>query len=174
MAAIDKELRSYSYLNVKSDTAEKALELFRDIQNMPTGYFEAKPQRAVGFDEVLAAVVPDNTGEALLSQLAERGINVLTYKQGDDADRLRAVNSVEDAKFSLKSDAAMGNTLRDMAEAEDATKQAVKAWIRDVHRGKKVSVSYDEAERVAKNLINDYRSATDSMDVTGAVLDLFN
>ena len=60
VAAIDKELRTYPTLQIKPDTAEKVLRLAQDISNMPTGYFEAKPQRAVGFDEVLAAVIPND------------------------------------------------------------------------------------------------------------------
>lgn len=104
VAAIDKELRTYTQLNIQSDTAEKALALFRDISNMPVGYFEAKPQRAVGFDEVLAAIIPDDSSEKLRAGLEQAGVRTLEYKSGDDTDRLAKVNSVEGARFSLKTD----------------------------------------------------------------------
>ena len=107
---------SKGWATYSEQAVDDLIKLVSDIRKMPTAYFEAKPQRAVGFDEVLAAVVPDNTGEALLSQLAERGINVLTYKKGDDADRLRAVNSVEDAKFSLKSTAPLRQMMAEMPQ----------------------------------------------------------
>lgn len=110
VAAIDKELRTYTQLNIQSDTAEKALALFRDISNMPVGYFEAKPQRAVGFDEVLAAVIPDDSSEKLRTGLERAGVRMLEYKSGDDTDRLAKVNSVEGARFSLKTD-SQGRTL---------------------------------------------------------------
>lgn len=110
VAAIDKELRTYTQLNIQSDTAEKALALFRDISNMPVGYFEAKPQRAVGFDEVLAAIIPDSSSEKLRAGLERAGVRMLEYKSGDDADRLAKVNSVEGARFSLKTD-SQGRTL---------------------------------------------------------------
>lgn len=102
VAAIDKELRTYTQLNIQSDTAEKALALFHDISNMPVGYFEAKPQRAVGFDEVLAAVIPDDSSKKLRDGLEQAGVRMLEYKTGDDADRLAKINSVEGARFSLK------------------------------------------------------------------------
>ena len=110
VAAIDKELRTYTQLNIQSDTAEKALALFQDISNMPVGYFEAKPQRAVGFDEVLAAIIPDSSSDKLRAGLERAGVRMLEYKSGDDADRLAKVNSVEGARFSLKTD-SQGRTL---------------------------------------------------------------
>lgn len=110
VAAIDKELRTYTQLNIQSDTAEKALALFHDISNMPVGYFEAKPQRAVGFDEVLAAIIPDDSSEKLRTGLEQAGVRTLEYKSGDDTDRLAKVNSVDGARFSLKTD-SQGRTL---------------------------------------------------------------
>ena len=94
-SGINNELRSNKTLNIKNDTAEKALELFKDISNMPVGYFEAKPQRAVPFDEVLAAVVPNDISEELRNGLAKAGIQTIEYEAGDQLDRLAKVESVE-------------------------------------------------------------------------------
>ena len=58
---------------------------------MPVNLFEAKPERAVGFDEVLAAVVPDDSGKALLDGLNQAGIRTLTYKKDSVSDRLEKV-----------------------------------------------------------------------------------
>lgn len=58
----------------------------------------------MGFDEVLAAVLPDDASGELRDALSGRGVNVLTYKAGDDADRIAKVNGVEGARFSLKED----------------------------------------------------------------------
>ena len=68
---------------------------------MPTGYFEAKPQRAVGFDEVKAVILPDNASGELVSRLESDGINTVTYKAGDENSRLEALNGVRDVRFSL-------------------------------------------------------------------------
>lgn len=107
VAAIDRELRKYSQLNIQSDTAQKAYDLFRDISNMPTGYFEAKPQRAVGFDEAVAVIVPQSTDSALTDELRSEGVRVETYTDGDEAARLDTLNRVadeeRDVRFSLAS-----------------------------------------------------------------------
>ena len=55
-------------------TASDIAALVRDIAEMPTGYFEAKPQRAVGFDEVKAVILPDNASGELVSRLESDGI----------------------------------------------------------------------------------------------------
>lgn len=82
-------------------TASDIAALVRDIAEMPTGYFEAKPQRAVGFDEVKAVILPDNASGELVSRLESGGINTVTYKAGDENSRLEALNGVRDVRFSL-------------------------------------------------------------------------
>ena len=82
-------------------TASDIAALVRDISEMPTGYFEAKPQRAVGFDEVKAVILPDNASGELVSRLESDGINTVTYKAGDENSRLEALNGVRDVRFSL-------------------------------------------------------------------------
>ena len=84
-------------------TASDIAALVRDIAEMPTGYFEAKPQRAVGFDEVKAVILPDNASGELVSRLESDGINTVTYKAGDENSRLEALNGVRDVRFSLSS-----------------------------------------------------------------------
>lgn len=51
-----------------------------DIQNnVHTGYFEAKPQRAVGLEEVQALVVPNDMDIALKQELIDKSFNVIEY-----------------------------------------------------------------------------------------------
>ena len=75
-------------------------DMFEEAAALPTEYFEAKPQRAVGFDEVRAALIPDNAKSQVKSALAENGVPVLEYRAGDDTDRLAKLNSVENVRFS--------------------------------------------------------------------------
>ena len=85
------------------------IELVSDIQQMPTKYFEAKPQRAVGFDEVKAVIIPDNSSAELKSALESKSFNVLEYQSGNEQDRVAVLNSIEDVKFSDRD--SDGNTL---------------------------------------------------------------
>ena len=90
--------------HIGNELAAQVRDLLFDVSQMPVNIFEAKPERAVGFNEVLAAVLPDDASGELRDALSGRGVNVLTYKAGDDADRIAKVNGVEGARFSLKED----------------------------------------------------------------------
>lgn len=87
------------------DVAEKLAELVEEMKNAPTGYFEAKPRRAVGFEEMAAVIIPDNLSEDVRTGLEDKGVAVLEYKAGDEADRLNKLNSdaVSGLRFSLPS-----------------------------------------------------------------------
>lgn len=53
------------------------------------------------FDEVRAAILPDNTSRALIDSLKETGIDVKLYKAGDDAQRTALLNKVPNVRFQL-------------------------------------------------------------------------
>lgn len=74
------------------------IDLVSDVREMPTGYFEAKPARAVYADEIRGVVLPNNADEKLYDALSERGISYLTYERGNDADRIEKVNTLADEK----------------------------------------------------------------------------
>ena len=116
VAGIDKELRTYHTLQIKPDTAEKVLQLYEDISNMPTGYFKAKPQRAVGFDEVLAAVIPNNASAEVKAALENAGVRMIEYAAGDEKARLDAVNSVENARFQMRGTKRLSEDLEDLRD----------------------------------------------------------
>lgn len=101
---VDAIMRTFakSDYKISSQTAQDIQAVYKATAEMPTGYFEAKPRRAVGFDEVLAAVIPDNSSKTLRDGLAQVGVQTLEYKAGDETDRLAKINSVDGARFSLK------------------------------------------------------------------------
>ena len=101
---IDSIMRTFSRegYKISNVTAKQIQELYKSAAALPTEYFEAKPQRGVGFDEVLAAVIPDNSSDRLKAALQDAGVNTVEYIAGDEADRLAKVNSVDDAQFSRK------------------------------------------------------------------------
>ena len=125
--AIDKELRTYPFLRIQPDTAQKVFDLCRDIANMPTGYFEAKPQRAVGFDEAAAVVVPDNLPADLRKGLEQIGATVREYKAGDEQSRLEAVNADERVLFQQREPRLSDRAVLEWA-AEMALRDKNKSW----------------------------------------------
>ena len=104
-AAIGKAFAKEDYI-ISKDAAQRILKLYKDVAKIPTGYFEAKPQRAVGFDEVRAAILPDNTSRSLIDELKQKGVKVELYKAGDDAQRTAVLNSVPDVRFQIAEQAS--------------------------------------------------------------------
>ena len=90
------------YPNFTMEHAKQVEEIVKEIQEFATGYFEAKPQRLVSVNEVRAAVVPSNASKEIVDALKSNGIEVVTYKKGDEEARKRVVKRVSssmDIKF---------------------------------------------------------------------------
>ena len=84
-----------------AQTVDDVVSLVSDIANMPTGYFEAKPKRAVGLEEVGVFVIPNNADAKLKQELLNRGYSIAEYDPNVEGDRQRVVNGFEEYKFSL-------------------------------------------------------------------------
>ena len=93
---------SHGWANYSPEFTNELWDIRERILNMPTGYFEAKPQRAVTFNEVALAVLPKGK-TALRRMLEDAGVQkVVYYDKNKDGDRLTKINSVPDINFSLK------------------------------------------------------------------------
>lgn len=110
-SGMDNYLRreSKGWANYSSHVLDDLLELVRDIQQMPTKYFEAKPRRAVGFEEVAMAIIPDNSSAELKDGLEKAGVPFVEYENGNKQARVDALNSVADVRFSDRDNAAKEN-----------------------------------------------------------------
>ena len=111
-AWIDAKGNKAKYLSICKDelhvydeeTCGDIWDVMMRLRNAPTKYFEAKPERVVGFDEVAFAVVPDDSSAETLEILKNHGIKTHTYKAEDKEDRLRVLNEAADAsnvRFSI-------------------------------------------------------------------------
>lgn len=76
---------------------EKAEKLVEQISNLPVRYFEAKPQRAVEFKEVRAAIVPKGTDKGLIKELKSHGIHIEEYEKEVEQSRLDATKRADEA-----------------------------------------------------------------------------
>ena len=76
------------YPNFTMEHAKQVEEIVQEIQESATGYFEAKPQRLVSVNEVMAAVVPSNASKEIVDALKSNGVEVVTYKKGDEEKTL--------------------------------------------------------------------------------------
>ena len=153
--AIGKAFAKEGY-SISKDTAALIRQLYKDVAAIPTGYFEAKPQRAVGFEEVKAAILPDNASAALVDSLKEHGIAVEQYKAGDEAQRAELLNKVPNVRFQMAESAdkdARKNTQRQASRAiaeRDASLKTLMDFF-GITRG--VRISDDSLEGMALRII---------------------
>lgn len=176
--------------HIGNELAAQVRDLLFDVSQMPVNIFEAKPERAVGFDEVLAAVLPDDASGELRDALSGRGVNVLTYKAGDDADRIAKVNGVEGARFSLKEDTVSKNyaaileeneLLReqmkdyiDLQRRNGKLQESRDYWQGQTRRTKRVTTDKKAVSRAARELIRSYGADLDAGDITQDLQSLYD
>lgn len=189
---VDAIMRAFSKegYKISSQTAQDIQAVYQAAAEMPTGYFEAKPQRAVGFDEVLAAVIPDDSSEKLRDGLEQAGVRMLEYKTGDDADRLAKINSVDDARFSLKA-GTESKSVASLQEENRLLREQMKDYIAIQRRNGKLQESRDywqgqtrRTQRVttdkkavtaaAKQLIQNYGADIAVKDIQGDLQSLYD
>ena len=108
-AHIQRKFRDQGY-NINNSLAEEIEKMYRQAAEMPTGYFEAKPQRVVPFGEAVAIIAPDSTPRQEVEAVERAtGTNVILYKEGDDEQRLKILNGLNGVRFS-----AQGGRYRDL------------------------------------------------------------
>ena len=155
MAAVSKAFSKEGYA-ISRETAKQIVALYKTIADIPTGYFEAKPQRAVEFDEVRAAIVPDNASAALLDSLKEKGVTVYEYKAGDDAQRTKVLNQVPNVRFQMAEQAdrdAKRNRQRQASRAIADNSAAIQTLTEMMGLTRGVRVSDDSILGVAERLV---------------------
>lgn len=111
------ELKGWA--NYSDMAVDDIWSLVNDIRALPTEYFEAKPQRAVYFNEVYNAVIPDNSSKTLKNALENAGINYTEYKAGDNDSRAEVLNSMDSIKFSDKVNDDIFDEVFDVDDEDD-------------------------------------------------------
>ena len=94
-------LKDYSN-RATTQTVKDIISLVRDISDMPTQYFEAKPKRAVDFSEIKMVELPESASDTLKKQLERRKIPYEVYGKTDE-ERATAVKKLNDVRFELDS-----------------------------------------------------------------------
>lgn len=181
----------YSY-QIGNELAAKVRDLLFDVSQMPVNLFEAKPERAVSFDEVLAAVVPDDSSKELTDALAKTGVRTLEYRSGDDADRIQQVNSVEGARFSLRNRSTLRaadiqalyeeNQLlreqmrdyKDILRQNGTLRESRDYWQGQTRRTNRVTTDKKAVEQAARELIRAYNADLNTEDIVGDLQSLYD
>ena len=172
---IDSIMRTFAKegYRISNVTAKQIQELYRSAAALPTEYFEAKPQRAVGFNEVLAAVIPDDSSDRLKTALRNAGVNTVEYIAGDEADRLAKINSVEGAKFSLKG-TENAQEIAALKRENESLKERVEYWKSQTRRTQQATTDKMSVAKAADALVKDYGASIKGSKIASDLQSLYD
>lgn len=172
-------LRALQQYNPKATemTVQDIIDLVNDISNMPTEYFEAKPRRAVGLDEIRAILIPSNASEDLKTALSD--YNTVEYKAGNTEDRVSKLNSLSDLKFSLAVD-DVSDSRADIVSNEkyqklvDDLKRKYQYAKEEIYKTKGKKIDRVAVKSTIKDIARFYNSKIDVETFTDRLTDIYN
>lgn len=112
---------AYDYKDLPAEALTDARSFLSHLRDMPTEYFEAKPQRAVPLSEFSGAVVPADVPGSVVDRIRNMGINRIE-EYGDDASRAAAL-----MKFVGEQGFADGGEVRDDFDKGGLARRAIDA-----------------------------------------------
>lgn len=170
---INKHLSKYGLQATEEQAAEFA-DIVSELKKIPVKYFEAKPERVVGFDEIAAAVIPDDTSQALKDRLSDNRIPMIEYEAGNDDQRKSEVASIPNIRFQIRElddgtsyvDVDVDQERFDGLTPKEQIKEAAKV-IRERFANRVIGVGDDYA-RVTGRTAKEYRGKHYAQDIMEA------
>lgn len=98
--------------DASDETVELGVEILERLDKSLTDYFEAKPQRAVKFNEFAGAVVPKKTAPETIARLEKEGIKVAVYDETLPDGRQKAITELTDSLQKERDDVLYQNGLK--------------------------------------------------------------
>lgn len=183
---IQQNLKKAGY-PISMELAEQTARVLEEIKEMPTDFFEAKPERVVEFAEVAAAVVPDDLEVDLRKAVENKIPQVLEYEAGSKENRVRQLNRVEGVRFSIREEAydALVEENEALKEANEAlrrqfeitkdavhdpvsAKEAVRKWLKAINSTYDVDI-FTEKFLALANYVANAGDRVDFQKVIGAL-----
>lgn len=171
----------YRY-DLTDEQAEVVRELLFDVTQIPVNLFEAKPEGVVGFDEIVAAIVPAGMDADFAERTKALGIPVYTYEDGNDTARVAQVNAAADkaqadtgdVKFSLQSSVEARREAARLQQENESLRERVAYWRGQTRRTTSITVDPDSVRRAARDLLRAYNAGLAVEDVAGELQDLYS
>lgn len=148
--AIKSVFKEYGKAEPSIQLIEEIQEFMKNLSDYPTEYFEAKPQRAVDFDEVVEVVAPIDTSSEVIDFFTEKGIKVELY-DNTTSQRSDIIKGLpEDIKFALsrgqiKKETAKASRVKVYNKTE--AEQAINEILADAHTDNYVFSSLRSAKK---------------------------
>lgn len=159
------------YPDITDTAVDDIVNLVHGIMEMPTGYFEAKPQRAIRFDEVKYAVLPETLDENIKKQLADYGIQIVEYEDGNEEDRTAKLNSLDDVKFSISEQASAEYEM--LKQENNDLKTQIEALKKEMELTSGHTVDAEVVSKLAKRYIREYKSKANVEEVSAKLKQIF-
>lgn len=99
---VERALAENEFTDVPPDLVQKVKEFAGELLQLPTEYFEAKPQRAVDLSEFSGAVVPADTPTDIVQALIDAGLQVNEYDKSIEGARSTAVQKASNVLHAEK------------------------------------------------------------------------
>lgn len=128
--------------DIDGGLATEIAGMYRQAAEMPTGYFEAKPQRVATFDEPVC-IAPDDCPPERLEKMKAAGLNVIEYEAGNDEQRMEIARSLKGMRFSVD---------EPQAETGSEIEQAPKSKPAEPEQKEKKPRKKNETKPVAESL----------------------
>lgn len=174
---VRKVFSEFPYWKISDANIKEITDIVNETREMPVDMFEAKPQRVVGYDEIAAAVVPNDTDQQILNALEEKGIPVVTYDESQENARKEAVNSLEGIRFQLEdveqnveTDQETDRILRENQELREAN-EALK---KQLTLTKDYTPRMEDITKTANKLLRDYHSKYSKETLVKNLSSLYN
>ena len=150
-------------VSITNADAKSIQELYKKAVELPTLYFEAKPDGTVGFERVAMIAVPDTASDEVKSLLDENGIHYKVYEADNVKSRLNVLNSSENVKFSDR-DNGVVNTSMTMDEAKQMIQRAfvlggIEEWYEGEYKNGDEWLRGEGVSDVALHIENEYTLA---------------
>ena len=159
-------LKEY-YPKAPKSTFDMVIDLKKTLENLPVKYFEAKPHRAIGFDEVKAVVVPDDIDLSLKQELNNAGLNVIEYEKGNSRSRVDAVNSVDDIKFQLRRQESLERQNEKLRVINDSLRE-------QFYLTEGIKVNRKQIDKAARKFLADIHSKADKSEFSERLAGIYD
>lgn len=98
--------------DASDETVKLGVDILERLDKSLTDYFEAKPQRAVKFNEFAGAVVPKKTSPETIARLEKEGLKVAVYDETLPDGRQKAITELTDSLQKERDDVLYQNGLK--------------------------------------------------------------
>lgn len=164
--AIGKAL-SDNGLVVEDATVEKIATLAQEALKVPTRYFEAKPQRTLGIEDIDFVAIPKDSLNAseLKTKLQEKGIKYVEHTSTDKDSRLAALQAGMQQNWAESLIESSKSVETAAGQAAQAIEQQAAANKEVADTSKKVSEQSSASTQLSNDIINKLTNGVDFAQV---------